>query len=104
MYETNSSVKVNTVLATASAVALTLAVMGGHPAVPRREYRMPKIEAVLSRDLVQTLETLNRTCSVQTPTEKMDVISTFIGIMVSESRDLDPEVRAVIQDNFWDLV
>lgn len=104
MYETNSIIKINSVMATASAVAMSLAVMGSFPALPRREYSLPKIEAVLSRDLVRTLETMNMACVVQTPQEKMDTISRFVGIMVSESRDLEPEVRSIVQSNFWDLI
>jgi len=65
---------------------------------------MPKVEAILSRDLVHALETLNSTCIVQAPPEKRDAISKFAGIMISKSRDLDPEVGSLVQNKFWDLV
>jgi len=104
MCETNSTVRVSSVMATASAVAISLAVMGSPLSVPLMEYDMPKIEAVLSRDLIHTLETLNTVCIVQTPQEKLSAISKFVGTLVSESRDLEPDVRALVQSNFWDLV
>lgn len=76
-------------------------------AIIERAIRRAREEFSLDPDLVkrtsESLRSLNQNYVVLTPVDKAEIISGFIGKIATNSRDLEPEVVAVVNRHFGDL-